>query len=70
MATTDVFPAELLMAAYDLGTWDSFNLLPGGKSQHYELLTDRGRYVVRRSYRSKTPDAMRFEHDLDGLFGR
>jgi homoserine kinase type II len=64
MVTAEVLPVDALTAAYDLGSWKSVQLLPGGKSQHCHIITSRGEYVVRRSYRSKTLEDMRFEHEL------
>lgn len=57
-------PIDALMRSYDLGTWHSVRLLPGGKSQHHYVATSRGEYVLRRSYRSKTVGAILFEHSL------
>jgi homoserine kinase type II len=56
-------PAELA-GHFDLGRWESAKVLAAGKSQHYILTTDRGRFVVRRSYRAKEADGVRFEHEL------
>jgi homoserine kinase type II len=64
MIATESLPLEALTAAYDIGPWEAVRLLPGGKSQHFHVTTPRGRFVVRRSYRSKTPESMRFEHEL------
>ncbi len=49
---------------FDLGRWESAKVLAAGKSQHYILTTDQGRFVVRRSYRAKEADGVRFEHEL------
>jgi homoserine kinase type II len=38
--------------------------LPLGKSRHHVVVTDRGTYVLRCSYRSKTVDQIEFEHEL------
>lgn len=57
-------PVEALQSAYDLGPWESVELLPGGKSDHYRLVTERGEYALRRSHGSKTSADMRFEHEL------
>ncbi|WP_170319850.1 phosphotransferase [Polyangium spumosum] len=54
---------EALMA-YDLGLWESVRPLPGAKNDHYEITTNRGRYVLRRSRPTKTLEALRFEHEL------
>ncbi|GBD14138.1 Homoserine kinase [bacterium HR25] len=62
METT--LPVEVLSRAYRLGRWESVRLLPGGKSQHYHIVTTGGEYVLRRSHRSKTAAAMTFEHSL------
>ena len=59
-------PAAALTEAFDLGRWGETVLLPAGKSQHHFLTTDRGRFVLRRSYRAKEADAVRFEHELVG----
>lgn len=56
-------PAEL-GEHFDLGRWQSAKVLAAGKSQHYILTTDRGRFVLRRSYRTKEADGVRFEHEL------
>jgi len=64
MTRAESLPLDALTTAYDLGPWESVRLLPGGKSQHYHVVTPRGAYVVRRSYRSKTWEALRFEHEL------
>jgi homoserine kinase type II len=65
MLTIDpTLPKEFLDRAYDLGDWQSVELLPAGKSRHYRLTTSKGEYVVRRSYRSKSKDGIRFEHEL------
>lgn len=57
-------PIRPLASYYDLGQWEYLRLLPGGKSQHWHLVTDRGQYVLRRSYRQKTLPGVRFEHEL------
>lgn len=49
---------------FDVGQWKSAKVLAAGKSQHYILTTDQGRFVVRRSYRAKEADGVRFEHEL------
>jgi len=70
MVVTGALPTLRLMEAYDLGSWQSVQLLPGGKSQHYHVVTSSGEYVIRRSYRSKTLDGIRFEHELAGHLRR
>jgi homoserine kinase type II len=57
-------PVETLMKAYDFGPWQSVDLLPAGKSQHYRITTDGGEYIVRRSNSSRTLTEVRFEHAL------
>lgn len=57
-------PVDELAAAYDLGPLASVELLSGGKNQHHHLVTARGEFIVRRSYRSKTAAALEVEHAL------
>ena len=57
-------PREALERAFPVGGWLEVEALPLGKSQHWRLTTSEGRFVLRRSYRSKTPEAVRFEHEL------
>jgi homoserine kinase type II len=57
-------PLAALRGAFDVGDWRQVQLLPAGKSQHYLLTTSWGSFVLRRSYRSKTAEAVRFEHEL------
>ena len=57
-------PVDELAAAYDLGPLASVELLAGGKNQHHHLVTARGEFIVRRSYRSKTAAALQVEHAL------
>lgn len=57
-------PLAALRGAFDVGDWREVQPLPAGKSQHYLLTTTLGRFVLRRSYRSKTAEAVRFEHEL------
>jgi homoserine kinase type II len=64
LATRDDFPVSALADAYDLGPWESIEMLPGGKSDHYRLIAGSGEYAIRRSHRSKTSEDMRFEHEL------
>src|SRR3712207_934973 len=52
------------MEVYDLGQWQSVELLPAGKSQHYRITTDGGEYIVRRSHPSRSLEEVRFEHAL------
>ncbi|MGH9037192.1 MAG: phosphotransferase enzyme family protein [Acidimicrobiia bacterium] len=58
------FPRAVLQAAFDVGDWHEVQLLPAGKSRHHLLTTAAGRFVLRCSYRSKTSEAVRFEHEL------
>lgn len=58
------FPQAALQACFAVGDWQQVQPLPAGKSRHYVLTTTEGRFVLRCSYRSKTPDAVRFEHEL------
>lgn len=64
MITADELPLDALRAAFDVGEWRRVEPLPAGKSQHWVLTTTAGRFVLRRSYRAKTPGAVRFEHEL------
>jgi Ser/Thr protein kinase RdoA (MazF antagonist) len=64
LATRDDFPVSALAEAYDLGPWESIDMLPGGESDHYRLIAGSGEYAIRRSHRSKTSADMRFEHEL------
>jgi homoserine kinase type II len=57
-------PIDMLMEVYDLGQWQSVELLPAGKSEHYRITTDGGEYIVRRSHSSRTLQEVRFEHAL------
>ena len=52
------------MEVYDLGQWQSVELLPAGKSKHYRITTDGGEYILRRSHSSRTLQEVRFEHAL------
>jgi Ser/Thr protein kinase RdoA (MazF antagonist) len=60
----DDLPASALADAYDLGPWESIEMLPGGKSDHYHLIAGSGEYAIRRSDRSKTSADIRFELEL------
>ena len=64
MITRDDLPVSALADAYDLGPWESIEMLPGGKSDHYRFIAGSGEYAIRRSHRSKTSADMRFEHEL------
>jgi Ser/Thr protein kinase RdoA (MazF antagonist) len=64
LATRDDFPVSALAEAYDLGPWESIDMLPVGESDHYRLIAGSGEYAIRRSHRSKTSTDMRFEHEL------
>jgi homoserine kinase type II len=57
-------PTDTLMEVYDLGQWQSVELLPAGKSEHYRITTDGGEYILRRSHSSRTLKEVRFEHAL------
>jgi homoserine kinase type II len=57
-------PTDMLMEVYDLGQWQSVELLPVGKSKHYRITTDGGEYILRRSHSSRTLEEVRFEHAL------
>ena len=57
-------PRAELERAFPVGEWRELDPLPLGKSQHWRLATTRGAFVLRRSYRSKTAEAVRFEHEL------
>lgn len=63
-APPEMLPVDALRAEFDLGDWREARALPAGKSQHWVLATRLGRFVLRRSYRSKQPDDVRFEHEL------
>lgn len=54
MVTRDDLPVSALADAYDLGSWESIEMLPGGKSDHYRLIAGSGEYAITRSHRSKT----------------
>jgi Ser/Thr protein kinase RdoA (MazF antagonist) len=64
LITRDELPVSALADAYDLGPWESIEMLPGDKSDHYRLIAGSGEYAIRRSHRSKTSADMRFEHEL------
>jgi len=64
LVTRDDFPVSALADAYDLGPWESIEMLPRGKSDYYRLIAGSGEYAIRRSHRSKTSADMRFEHEL------
>jgi homoserine kinase type II len=57
-------PVDTLMETYDFGPWQSVDLLPAGKSQHYRITTDGGEYILRRSHSSRTLEEVHFEHAL------
>jgi homoserine kinase type II len=57
-------PVSALADAYDLGSWESVEMLPGGKSDHYRLIAGSGDYAIRRSHSSKTSADLCFEHEL------
>ena len=63
-AATEDLPRRALQRAFALGAWRRVEPLAGGKSQHHLVDTDRGRFVLRRSYRAKEADGIRFEHEL------
>mgnify|MGYP003291757597 CR=1 FL=1 len=54
VATRDDFPVGALADVYDLGPWESIEMLPGGKSDHYRLIAGSGEYAI-----SGTPRARR-----------
>ncbi|MGQ0630306.1 MAG: phosphotransferase enzyme family protein [Sporichthyaceae bacterium] len=58
------FPLDELMAAWPLGGWDSVLWLKAGKNDHAALTTGHGAFFIRRSYRSKTLAALRFQVEL------
>jgi homoserine kinase type II len=58
------FPLDDLAAAYDLGQWRSVRWLTAGKNDHVQVSTDRTRFFLRRSHRSKTIEALRWQLDL------
>ena len=64
MTTRDDFPASALADAYDLGPWESIEMWPGGKSDHYRLSVGSGEYAIWRFHRSRNSTDMRFEHEL------
>ena len=64
MVTRDDLLVSALADAYDLGPWESIEMLPGGKSDHYSLIAGSGEYAIWRSHRSKTSTDMRFEHEI------
>jgi homoserine kinase type II len=64
LVTRDDLLVSALADAYDLGPWESVEILPGGKSDHYRLIAGSGEYAIRRSHSSKTPADIRFEHEL------
>jgi homoserine kinase type II len=64
LTTREDLPINALESAYDLGPWESVELLPGGKSEHYRITAGSGEYVLRCSRRSKTSADMHFEHEL------
>lgn len=52
---------------WDLGCWHSLSPMAHGvNNQSFLLVTERGRFVLRRARHSKTVDAIRFEHGLIG----
>ncbi|MGH9001282.1 MAG: phosphotransferase enzyme family protein [Acidimicrobiia bacterium] len=57
-------PEAQLQRRFDLGAWEGMHRIAGGKSAHHILTTDRGRFVLRRSYRAKEECAVAFEHEL------
>lgn len=61
------FPLEALAAAYDLGPWRSLRWLSAGKNDHVHVGTDRTWFFLRRSHRSKTLNALRWQVDLLAL---
>jgi Ser/Thr protein kinase RdoA (MazF antagonist) len=64
LTTRDDFPVSALADAYDLGPWESIEMWPGGKSDHYRLSVGSGEYAIWRSHRSRNSTDMRFEHEL------
>ena len=56
--------ADLVGEGWDVGAVKQVEVMIGGKSQHFRVDTTTGRYVLRRSYRSKTPAGLDFEHQL------
>jgi Ser/Thr protein kinase RdoA (MazF antagonist) len=64
LVTRDDLPVSALADAYDLGSWESIEMLPGDKSDHYRLIAGSGEYAITRSHRSRTSADMRFEHEL------
>ncbi|MGQ0623686.1 MAG: phosphotransferase enzyme family protein [Sporichthyaceae bacterium] len=58
------FPLNELMAAWPLGGWDSVLWMKAGKNDHAALSTAHGKFFIRRSYRSKTMSALRFQVEL------
>lgn len=58
------FPLPELQQAWKLGGWRSIHWLSSGKNEHAELTTGAGRFFLRRSYRSKTRQALQFQVEL------
>jgi homoserine kinase type II len=64
LVTRDDLPVSALADAYDLGSWESIEMLPGGKCDHYRLIAGSREYAIRRSHHSKTSADLCFEHEL------
>lgn len=62
------FPISELTAAWPLGGWQHIHWMSAGKNEHAELTTGAGRYFLRRSFRSRSLEALQFQVELlEGL---
>ncbi len=61
------FPLHQVAAVYGLGRVRSVHWLSAGKNNHAQVFTDRGAYFLRRSYRSKSIESLRWQVELLGV---
>jgi homoserine kinase type II len=57
-------PLEALAAFYPIGAWRSVEPIKGGKNDHAHVVADGGQYVLRRSQRLRSAEALAHEHAL------
>jgi homoserine kinase type II len=63
----DPFPVREVVEYYGLGRILAVHWLSAGKNNHAQVETDRGTSFLRRSYRAKTVESLRWQVDLLGL---
>lgn len=59
-----LLPLPGLATRWTLGGWWDVQRVPAGKNEHWRVQSEEGTFFLRRSYRSKTSDELRFQLDL------